>query len=167
MSDPIHCPITAVTPPNPATLRGLEPLLEHLRADIRLDAPRTFPVGTVLADGRLDLCKQRLGPAGCREIAQALAANTSTLSLLLGTNAIGDEGAAEVARLIAANGRLEIIYLGCNYIGPAGIAPLAAALADNPAVSGLWLKRNPIGDAGVLALAEMLRSNRRLRTLDP
>src|SRR5262249_55314448 len=92
--DPIHCPITEVVDIAPDTLAALTPLLEHLQSNQVGSEPTTFPRGTVLADGRLDLCKQQLGPTGCRLVTETLAANATNISLLLGTNAIG---AADVA----------------------------------------------------------------------
>jgi Ran GTPase-activating protein (RanGAP) involved in mRNA processing and transport len=142
------------------------PLAEHLRANTPVSENVVFPRGTVTPDGRLDLCKQNLGPAGCRIVTEALAANTTVRSLLLGTDAIGDEGAAYVARLVERHGRLEIVYLGCNRIGSEGAGHLADALTPNTTVTGLWLKRNPLGPEGYRAIAAMLRTNRTLRVLD-
>src|SRR5579871_2032881 len=162
----IHCPIHDVTDITPCDPAEIAPLISHLEADLPVTQPTAFPRGTVMEDGRLDLCKQQLGPAGCRLVTEALAANTTITSLLLGTDGIGDGGAADVARLIEHNPRLEIIYLGCNRIGESGAAVLAGTLARNRSVKGLWLKRNPIGEAGALSIAAMLRHNRSLRTLD-
>jgi len=163
---PLHCPITEVTDIESEALTELQPLIQHLQANQPVQQPTTFPRGTVLADGRLDLCKQNLGPNGCRLITDALTANTNITSILLGTDAIGDAGAADVARLIERNTHMEVLYLGCNQIQEAGTAALAQALTHNDNVLGLWLKRNPLGLPGARALAEMLRHNRRLRTLD-
>ena len=163
----IHCPVQGM-PQTPAyDVAEIAPLVAFLGEDVAVAEPRAFPRGTVTPDGRLDLCKQDLGPAGCRMVTDALAGNTTIASLLLGTDAIGDAGAEDVARLIEQrNGHLEIIYLGCNYISEAGASRLAGALTHNRRVTGLWLKRNPIGPGGVRAVAEMLRHNRTLRTLD-
>ena len=158
----IHCPIQSSIETFP---NELEPLLLHLRANILVTQPITFPRGTVLPDGRLDLCKQNLGVAGCQAVTSALAENNTIVSLLLGTNGIGDTGVKFVAQLIERNKRLEIIYLGCNAIA-AGVATLAQALTDNFSVTGLWLKRNPIGELGARHIAQMLSHNRNIRTLD-
>ncbi len=159
----IHCPIQSSIETFP---NELEPLLLHLRANVLVTQPITFPRGTVLPDGRLDLCKQNLGVVGCQEVTSALAENNTIVSLLLGTNGIGDTGANFVAQLIERNKRLEIIYLGCNAIAAPGVATLAQALTDNFSVTGLWLKRNPIGELGARHIAQMLRHNCSIRTLD-
>ena len=164
--DPIHCPITEVVDIAPEVLAELTPLLVYLQSNRGVGEPTSFPRGTVLADGRLDLCKQQLGPTGCRLVTEALAANATITSVLIGTNAIGDQGAADVANLVERNNHLEVVYLGCNRITAAGAGSLAQALANDDHVVGLWLKRNPIGPSGARAIAAMLRHNRHLRTLD-
>src|SRR5262249_53416284 len=138
----IHCAITEVVDIVPEARAELTPLLEYLESNQTVSEPTVFPRGTVLADGRLDLCKQQLGPTGCRLVTKALAANTTIISVLLGTNAIGDQGATDVARLVEQNTHLEVVYLGCNRITAAGATALAQALANNDQVVGLWLKRN-------------------------
>lgn len=165
---PIHCPIKSVYDVEPCDPDELNPLLAHLRENTSLEdaVSVTFPRGTILSDGRLDLCKQSLGPGGCRMVTEALTRNTRIKSLLLGTDGIGDGGANDVAELIERNRHIEIVYLGCNRISAAGVARLCDTLADNPTVTGLWLKRNPIGPEGARHVAAMLRRNRTLRTLD-
>lgn len=161
----IHCPIRGPLPAPTCPPAELAPLLDWLRDNRPVVEPRTLPRGTLLSDGRLDLCKQGLGVDGCRAVTAALAGNTVVRALLLGTNGIGDEGAAAVAELLAVNRALEVVYLGCNGIGAAGAERLATAVAANPAVSGLWLKRNPIGAAGLRAVARLVRAGA-VRVLD-
>src|SRR5438105_415879 len=85
------------TPCDPAEL---EPLLRRLRDNTPIPGPQTFPRGTLLADGRLDLCKQDLGPGGARAVAAALRHNTRVRHLLLGADGLGTEGARAVAELV-------------------------------------------------------------------
>ncbi|WP_454914129.1 hypothetical protein [Variovorax gossypii] len=162
---PVHCPVhrVAITP---CEVRELAPLLDYLSADSAVQGSRSFPRGTMLDDGRLDLCKQSLGTDNCLQLVAALRHNTRVRSLMLGTDAIGDAGAGAVARLAAANAHLEVLYLGCNNIGPEGAGELAAAVAQAPQVTCLWLKRNPLGPEGAQSIARMLRGNRNLRVLD-
>lgn len=160
----IHCPIQDVMETAPDVLEAIFPLIEHLQTNIPVTRQTTFPRGIVMPDGRLDLCKQGLGYLGFQPIAEALAANRTIASLLLGTNGIGNAGAADVAKLIERNQHLEVVYLGCNQI--ADISELANALTKNTSVTGLWLKRNPIGLSGASFIAEMLCHNHSIRTLD-
>ncbi|HLO49609.1 MAG TPA: ribonuclease inhibitor [Kamptonema sp.] len=145
---------------------NLTSLVEYLCTNQPISEKITFPRGTAIPDGRLDMCKQSLGAAGCSVITEALEYNQTIVSLLLGTNGIGDIGASDVARLIERNNHLEIVYLGCNAIAQTGIAKLAKVLKYNQSVTGLWLKRNPLGVDGADSIAEMLRYNQSIRTLD-
>ncbi|MEW1870715.1 gala protein [Streptomyces caelestis] len=163
---PVRCP--AIEHPDipvgdPA---GLDPLLARLRSDRAVGADEAFPLGTLRADGRVDLCKQGLGAAGAARLMPVAAGSPHARHVLLGTNAIGDEGASTVARALADGHGLHTLYLGCNRIGPEGAAALAGALSTDDTVRALWLKRNPVGDDGAAALAAMLRRNTTLRTLD-
>jgi len=144
----------------------LEPLLDLLRLNRAVGEPCELPRGTLLPDGRLDLCKQGLGVEGCRAVTRALAGNTVVRSLLLGTNGIGDAGAAAVAELLSVNRTLEVVYLGCNRIGTRGVEQLTDTVAENGTVEGLWLKRNPIGPGGLRAVANLIRRGAPIRVLD-
>ena len=165
---PPLCPISdahALVPFVPCDPAELAPLVAFLERNEPADETRTFSRGTLTADGRLDLCKQSIGVAGCRAVLDALRGNTRVKSLLLGTNGIGDAGAGLVADFLETDASVETVYLGCNRIGAAGARRLAESLSVNRAVTGLWLKRNPVGDAGGSAMAAMLAA-RPLRTLD-
>ncbi|MFD9106176.1 gala protein [Streptomyces virginiae] len=164
---PVRCPAIEHPDLPPADPAGLDPLLARLAADRPVDADETFPLGTLRADGRVDLCKQGLGPAGAARLLPAAAASPYATHLLLGTNAIGDTGAATLADALATDGHgLHTLYLGCNRIGPDGVGSLAGALADDTTVRSLWLKRNPLFADGARTLAALLRRNTALRTLD-
>jgi len=57
--------------PQPCDPLELEPLLRAVQSGHGPSEARTFPRGALLPDGRLDLCKQQLGPGkerslGCR-----------------------------------------------------------------------------------------------------
>ncbi len=175
---PVRCPAIEHPDVPAADPAGLDPLLARLGSDRAVEGDETFPLGTLRADGRVDLCKQGLGAAGAARLMPVVAGARHARHVLLGTNAIGDEGASTVARALAdGHGPDEVhgphdghglhtLYLGCNRIGPGGVAALAEALSDDDTVRALWLKRNPVGDDGVTALAAMLRRNTALRTLD-
>ncbi|MFZ4204184.1 gala protein [Streptomyces griseoincarnatus] len=169
---PVRCPAIEHPDVPAADPAGLDPLLSRLRSERAVEADETFPLGTLRADGRVDLCKQGLGAAGAARLMPVVAGSPHARHLLLGTNAIGDEGASTVARALAGrNGPheghgLHTLYLGCNRIGPDGVTALADALSADDTVRALWLKRNPVTDDGVTALAAMLRRNTALRTLD-
>ena len=162
----IHCPIKGPIVFDACPSEEVKPLVEHLSSNQPVAHATRFARGTVLPDGRLDLCKQSLGAGGCCQVTKALRNNTFVKSLLLGTDGIGDQGASAVADLVSHNDTLEIVYLGCNYITSAGVQQIANALADNQSVSGLWLKRNPVGEAGAAAIAGLIQTNKRIKLLD-
>ncbi|MET7643522.1 gala protein [Streptomyces sp. NPDC005426] len=164
---PVRCPAIEHPDLPLADPALLGPLLERLAAERPVTSDETFALGTLRADGRLDLCKQGLGAAGAARVMTALTGSPHATHVLLGTNSLGDDGARAVAEATATEGHgLRTLYLGCNRIGPDGVTALAGALGDDGTVRGLWLKRNPLGDAGVRALVPMLRRNTTLRTLD-
>ncbi|MFG3257208.1 ribonuclease inhibitor [Streptomyces sp. NPDC048172] len=161
---------------------GLEPLLAWLRAGHTAGERVDFPAGTVLPDGRLDLCKSQIGPAGAALVVDALrtraevegeggadgegAAPGAIRHLLLGTDGLGDDGAAEVAARRAGTG-VQTLYLGCNGISGTGACRIADQLRASPqAVAGLWLKRNPLGGLAGHAGAELVAAAPGLSTLD-
>jgi hypothetical protein len=140
----------------------LDPLLAWLRTGDATTERLDFPTGTALPDGRLDLCKQALGPDGAAQVAEALRPGV-VKHLLLGTDGLGD-GAADVAGQAVEND-VETLYLGCNGITGVGACRIADNLRMSPQagnVTGIWLKRNPIGDSA----AEIVEAARSLRTLD-
>ena len=168
MSDatPVRCP--AITDPGAglADPADFTPLLARLATTSAVAQPEEFPRGTVQPDGRLDLCKQGLGPAQAARIVAAAVDSPLVRHLLLGTNGLGADGARAVAGALRPGHHVETLYLGCNRIDPDGVDAIAARLAQDDTVRALWLKRNPVGDDGVARLAAALATNRAIRTLD-
>ncbi|MGW0906025.1 ribonuclease inhibitor [Streptomyces sp. NPDC002853] len=176
MNDPFEARRFAVVPGvDPRPTSELAPLLAWLRDGKAASARLDFAAGTVLPDGRLDLCKQAIGAKGAALIAGALRADRgeqgpAVRHLLLGTDGLGDEGAAVAAA--AATGEagptgVETLYLGCNGITAGGACRIADQLRASPqVVTGLWLKRNPLGPGAGAAATELIESVRTLRTLD-
>ncbi|WP_031015409.1 hypothetical protein [Streptomyces sp. NRRL F-5727] len=176
---PVRCPAIEHPDLPLADPALLAPLVARL-ADTRPVADdETFPLGTLRADGRVDLCKQGLGPDGAARLLPAAAGSPHAAHLLLGTNSLGDEGARSVAGVLTAARNtgsphhdtgtahhIQTLYLGCNRIGPDGVTALADALAEDTTVRALWLKRNPVTATGARTLAGLLRRNSTLRTLD-
>ena len=156
---------TAETLPAPAS--ELAPLIEAL--SLKTPPPEeglAFPRGTLMPDGRLDLCKQVVGPEGIRPLLAAMEGNPHVQRLLLGNNIVGNAGAAAIAEHIrAGRSRVDVWYIAGNNIDAEGIVPVCDALRTNPA-RGLWLKRNPLGPAGAAAVADLLRRDTSLETLD-
>jgi hypothetical protein len=161
---PVRCPVIQHPDRALADPAEFDPLLRRLADPAPVAGAEEFARGTLQPDGRLDLCKQGLGPVTVRAVLSAAVASRHPRHLLLGTNALGAAGVAAVAETLAGDHRIETVYLGCNHI--TDVDPLADRLAGDATVTGLWLKRNPIGDAGAAAIARALRTNTSVRTLD-
>ncbi|WP_228389697.1 leucine-rich repeat domain-containing protein [Streptomyces smaragdinus] len=158
-------PFAGIGPVTPRPTTDLTPLLAWLREGRGVTERTDFPAGTALPDGRLDLCKQQLGPDGAALVADALRPGP-VRHLLLGTDGLGDDGADAVAHK-AVEADVKTLYLGCNGISADGACRIAGQLRGSPqAVSGVWLKRNPLGAGGGDAAAELIEAARSLRTLD-
>lgn len=145
-NQPIICPVEYVKKDFPFTRQELQPVLDFLYANQPLPAlDLPFPVGTVTADGRLDMCKRQLGIEGIQLVTNALKHNHTVKHILLGTNAFGNTGATAVADMLKVNSTVETVYLGCNYIEDEGCAAICEALEQNQTVKSTWFKRNPVG----------------------
>ena len=72
----------------PCSLEELEPLLEHLK--LNKPGPHddkqsiVFSRGTIMSGGRLDLCKQVVGPQGIQPLLNAMKQSSVINRLLLG-----------------------------------------------------------------------------------
>jgi hypothetical protein len=165
---PVRCPAIEHPDLPLADPARLGPLLERLIDARPVTGDEAFALGTLRADGRVDLCKQGLGPEGAARLLPVAAGSPHAAHLLLGTNSLGDEGVRSVAGALTAHAGHDVrtLYLGCNRIGPDGVRALAEALADDTTVRALWLKRNPVHEPGARTLAALLRRNTGLRTLD-
>lgn len=169
-----HLPISRAVadpepePVSPCPLAELDPLLVHLRANAPVERQTAFSRGTLTTDGRLDLCKQVVGPDGIGPLLGAMRATDQIKRLLLGNNIVGDGGAAAIAAFIRErhDSPLDCWYIAGNRIGPVGVRAVCDALASDTKVTSLWLKRNPLKAAGMVPIAELLRRNRTIEVLD-
>ncbi|MGE3851688.1 MAG: gala protein [Planctomycetota bacterium] len=163
-----RCPLVYVPQVTTCDPAELTPLVEWLQTanDDDDNLPRVFARGTALPDGRLDLCKQSIGPGGLARTLGALRDGRPVRHLLLGTNGLGDDGARTLANHAAASESLHTLYLGCNMIHAPGAEALADAVAGNPQVSALWLKRNPLGEDGAAVIAGLVARTTTLQVLD-
>lgn len=148
------------------------PYFDFLKASETAPHSETvFIRGTIFPDGRMDCCKQVVGPASIGALCDAVNESKIVKHFLLGNNvALQDheeDGAHAFARVMSNNYKpIETWYLAGNCIGPIGIEIMAEALQANTQCKALWLKRNPIGPIGAIALNRMLRVNTHLVLLD-
>ena len=147
------------------SLDDLKPLIEFMESNQPVMEQMAFPKGTITTDGRLDLCKQVVGPQGIGPVLLAMRKSSHVKRLLLGNNIVSDIGAEEIAREMRVS-QLECWYIAGNDFTANGIVPIAEALKDNCFCTSLWLKRNPLGPLGMKPIADMLMVNRCLQVLD-
>eukprot|EP01133_Synstelium_polycarpum_P018800 gene18800-22483_t len=154
----------------PCPLEELDPLLEFMKSDTPLsdDMPIKFSRGTCMPDGRLDLCKQVVGPEGIKPLLGAMRKHSTIKRLLLGNNIVGNGGAEAIADYIKNNidSKIDTWYIAGNNFDEEGMIHIADALANDTKVRALWLKRNPLLSGGVRPIARMLETNCYLETLD-
>ncbi len=168
ISDVVRHP--AAMPVSTAPQADLIPIFDHLIAG-RPATDASFPRGATFTDGRLDMCKQVVGPEWIGDLTDAVrqgGAQSGVSHFLLGNNVVGDTGADAIARMLADpdSAQIETLYLAGNAFSAAGARSLCAALVDNKKVTSLWLKRNPLGPDGAKYLGEMLAQNTTLQVLD-
>jgi hypothetical protein len=125
------------------------------------DAYVQFTRGAVYGDGRIDCCKQVLGPNHIRKLMNSIAGNSFIRHFLLGNNIINTEGANAVADFLrdpSRKARINTWYIAGNALNAEGIATIADALVGDTDIRQLWLKRNPLTTKGVTHLANVLLS---------
>ncbi len=113
----------------------------------------------------LDLCGRELGDADAHELAGMLESNTMLKTLRLGSNRLGD-GARHLAVALERNKTLMGLSLPVNDIGDDASCHLSAALEGNDTLTFLNLGWNDIGDDGARHLATALERNTTLTTLN-
>jgi len=131
-----------------------------------------FPRGTLCSDGRLDLCKQVIGPKGVPDLELSLKIDGSSATprikhLLLGNNIAGLNLALSVSKLIKDKStHITTWYIAGNNLDSNSISPIAEALQTDTQVLQLWLKRNPLKTLGAIPLGKMCSLNSYLQVLD-
>lgn len=148
----------------------LTPFFTHLRRNEPWTGDKEFFRGALFEDGRMDLCKQVVGPTHIEELCASVSGNSHIKHFLLGNNIAFDrhpERAKAMAELMRDNSlQIETWYLAGNCINPEAILVLCEALMGNTVAKALWLKRNPIGPRGAVALSGLLSTNQTLSILD-
>ena len=131
----------------------------------------SFVRGTMFPDGRMDMCKQVVGPTHIESLCDAVKKGNAVRHFLLGNNIACDGGDARGARAMAELMRdetkeIETWYLAGNCMDGECVRIIAEALEVNRSCKALWLKRNPVGTEGARALAKMLLKNQSIELLD-
>lgn len=148
------------------------PLFDYLTSsEVPPQSDTIFVRGAVFPDGRIDLCKQVVGPTSIQQLCQTIQKSKIVGHFLLGNNVALQENEERGAEAFASvmrdnNKHIETWYLAGNCIGPTAIRIMSDALSTNTKCKALWLKRNPVGPIGATYLNSMLRINETLVLLD-
>lgn len=166
INEPRPMPVE-ITPPS-----EFKPIFNYLSSSLLPPQSDTiFVKGAIFPDGRMDLCKQVVGPTSIKELCEVVKRSKIVKHFLLGNNVALQEDEIEGAEAIASimrdnEKKIETWYLAGNCINSEAIKIMAEALSHNNQCKALWLKRNPVGIMGALYLNSMLKLNRTLVLLD-
>lgn len=166
MTNPIPMPVDITSPDE------FIPFFDYLRHSDQLPLDKAiFPRGTMFPDGRMDMCKQVVGPTSIKQLCEVACESRIVQHFLLGNNIAFQDNEKEGAEAMASvmsdtHSKIKTWYLAGNCIGPVGISIIARALQHNTIAEALWLKRNPIGPLGATSINTLLQINRALVVLD-
>jgi len=158
-------------PVNIAPLEDFKDFFDFVKTDTITDenTMKQFARGTIFSDGRMDLCKQVVGPASIQNLMDSIIDNPHINHFLLGNNIVGPHGGQCIGNFLMNSKRkchIRTWYLAGNALDEKGIQPIADALALDHDCQSLWLKRNPLFPAGIKHLAKMLETNKSIEVLD-
>lgn len=163
ITDPVPMPVEV------APIDELQPFFDHLSNNTEVTVPQLeFKRGVQYDDGRMDLCKQVVGPPHIGKLMNSLKNNTQITHFLLGNNIIGQNGAEAIHEFLTHEHKPQIKtwYIAGNEINSDGAKLIANALKNDEYCEALWLKRNPIKSEGAKYIGEMLETNRKIKILD-
>ena len=161
-----------------ATGDSLQPFFDYLASSeaanpesilwIPSDKCMKFTRGAIYTDGRMDLCKQVVGPTHIGKLMDSLRLNPHIKHFLLGNNIMGTAGCIAIKDFLlnVHEPKISTWYLAGNDINTEGISHLVDGLVHDPDVRELWLKRNPICSHGMMHIQRLLETNQNLFALD-
>lgn len=147
-------------------LKSNEPLQENFFDSDRKNMCMKFTRGALYHDGRLDMCKQVVGPQHIEKLIDSLKCSDKIEHFLLGNNIINTTGAIAIANYIKTKHNIKTWYIAGNEINDEGAKYICEALAEDNICVDLWLKRNPIGSNGAKHIRYLLENNKTITTLD-
>jgi Ran GTPase-activating protein (RanGAP) involved in mRNA processing and transport len=147
----------------------LQPFFEFLNLNTQLNTSyQQFKRGTFFSDGRMDLCKQVVGPTWIGELMKSLKNNTQIRHFLLGNNITGLEGGKAIYSFLTSEHmpHIETWYLAGQDYSDDAIKYITTALENDKDIESLWLKRNPIYAEGGIYFRNLLEKNSNIKILD-
>ncbi len=170
LSDLIICP--QAEPVQIAEYSDLEPFFKFLEANGKITDGQPlleFNKGAFFSEGRIDLCKQVVGPTWIDKLMLALKQNTNVKHFLLGNNITNFTGGTKIANFISDPTKkcnIETWYLGGNDFDDKSIKLIAQSLYHDKHCTSLWLKRNPLGLDGAMEISQLLTHNKTIKIID-
>lgn len=154
----------------PVDIAPKEELLDfftHLSENKSIDFQK-FTRGAVYPDGRMDLCKQVVGPLWIGDLMDSLKTNTNIEHFLLGNNITNTEGGKAIGKFLQEPHacKIKTWYLAGSDFNAEAIKYICEGLAVDFDCEALWLKRNPIYAEGITHLAQLLKHNKTIKILD-
>ena len=149
-------------------IEDLQPFYNFLSSnDVVINGYKEFKRGIQYDDGRMDLCKQVVGPPHIDALMEALGNNTQIEHFLLGNNIIGMNGALAISKFLKiSKSKIKTWYLAGNELDSNCIQLISEALKDDDVCNALWLKRNPLKPEGGKYISELLKYNKYIKVLD-
>jgi Ran GTPase-activating protein (RanGAP) involved in mRNA processing and transport len=139
----------------------------HLAEDKEINF-QEFKRGVVYPDGRMDLCKQVVGPLWIGDLMESLKTNTKIEHFLLGNNITNTEGGKAIGKFLQEphDCHIKTWYLAGSDFNEKAIEYICSGLLLDKDCEALWLKRNPIYAEGMDHIAKLLKSNKTIKILD-
>lgn len=127
-----------------------------------------FERGAFYPDGRMDLCKQVVGPLWINKLVDSIRDNEHIKHFLLGNNIMGTVGCLAIKNFLLNPHKPHIHtwYIAGNDINSEGIGYIVDGLENDNDVKELWLKRNPIKSDGMKHIQRLLENNKSIEVLD-
>lgn len=153
-----------------SSLEELQPFFNYLEndGDITQEPHTEFKRGAVYPDGRMDLCKQVVGPTWISNLMNSLKNNTKIKHFLLGNNITNLEGGKAIYEFLTNEHKSNIKtwYLAGSDFNDEAIKYITEGLMHDNVCEALWLKRNPIYAEGMKYIGELLKTNKKIHILD-
>jgi len=153
-----------------APLNELADFFHHLQIDGDITKyPHTeFKRGAVYPDGRMDLCKQVVGPTWIGNLMESLKTNTHIEHFLLGNNITGEEGGSAIRDFLLDPHlcHIKTWYIAGSEFNSNAIGHIVDGLIEDSDTEALWLKRNPIYAEGMIHIRRLLENHTKIHILD-